>query len=349
MNNIEINPSGWVFGESQWLNALWGIIVLALIVLFFSSMKKSALRRFIDISLHESITGKRIAWTGVLRFLFMSSAIIAIVIGLARPQSDPREVEIESKGRDVVFLLDVSRSMLARDVAPNRLERAKLWINDLVDELHGDRVGLVAFAGSSTVVSPLTTDKLFFKLSLEELDTSSVAVGGTNIGDAIRRTMDLVFTNTDEASSGHRDIVLITDGEDQESLPVQAAQVAGDMGIRVIALGIGSRDGTLVPADPNSPTRSDQPVRSSLQSASLTQIAAATPGGVYLEVGTGTIDLAKVYKDLIAAADQKTIETTSTIQFQEQYMVVFAIALVLLLLEMLVLPTRERRKPCAAS
>lgn len=349
MESLNINASQWVFNSTQWFNALWGIPVLAIILFLFAKYRHASIRRFVDQPLQDSVIGKRILWTSLLRPTLMLIAITAIIFGLARPQSDPREIEIETKGRDVVFMIDVSRSMLARDVAPNRLERAKLWINDLVDELHGDRVGLVAFAGSSTVVSPLTTDKLFFKLALDELDTSAVPVGGTNIGDAIRRTMDMVFTGTDESELAHRDIVLITDGEDQESLPVQAAQVAGDKGIRIIALGIGSRDGTTVPADPNSPTQSNQQVVSSLQSASLTQIAAATPGGVYLEVGTGTIDLASVYRDLIAAAEQRTIETSTTMQFEERFMVLLGIALGALCIEMILLPTRERRKPCAAS
>ncbi len=349
MNAFGLDFSAWVFGEIAWLNALWGVAFFALVLFALAKFGRSTLDRFVDQPLQDAVVGQPIVWTGVVRGLILVVALACLVVGLARPQSDPREVEIESKGRDVVFLIDVSRSMLARDVAPNRLERAKLWINDLVDELHGDRVGLVAFAGSSTVVSPLTTDKLFFKMALDELDTSAVPVGGTNIGDAIRRTMDMVFTGTDEAEFAHRDIVLITDGEDQESLPVQAAQVAGEKGVRIIALGIGSRDGTEVPADPKNPSRSNEVVRSSLQSASLTQIAAATPGGVYLEVGTGTIDLATVYRDLIKAAEQRIIETTKTVQYQERYMVVFALALGLLLIEMFVLPSRERRKICVAS
>lgn len=346
MVNLGIHPSAWIFGEPGWFAAFWGVALLAVALVIASRLLRPRINRYVDPALQDAVIGRRRVWPGVLRTSLALLALSAIVVALARPQSDPQEVEVETKGRDVVFLLDVSRSMLARDVAPNRLDRAKLWINDLVDELHGDRVGLVAFAGSSTVVSPLTTDKLFFKLALEELDTSAVPRGGTNIGDAIRRTMDMVFTGDDKSEFAHRDIVLITDGEDQESLPVQAAQAAGAKGVRILALGIGSRDGSLVPADPNNPSGSNQQVRSSLQSASLTQIAAATPSGVYLEVGTGTIDLAKVYRDLIATAEQRTIETARTTQYKQRFMIMLWIALGLVTIEMLLIPTKTRSAPC---
>jgi len=347
MNGLGVSPSAWIFAQPRWFVTFWGVALLVLLLVLLAKRTRRRIDRYIDPSLQSAVLGRRLSWPSALRSTMLVLAISAVVVALARPQSDPREVEVETKGRDVVFLLDVSRSMLARDVAPNRLERAKLWINDLVDELHGDRVGLVAFAGSSAVVSPLTTDKLFFKLALEELDTSAVPRGGTNIGDAIRRTMNMVFTGDDRAEFAHRDIILITDGEDQESLPVQAAQAAGEKGVRIIALGIGSRDGSLVPADPNNPRGSNQQVRSSLQSASLTQITAATTGGVYLEVGTGTIDLATVYRDLIASAEQRTIETARTTQYQERFVVLLWIAFGLLCLEMLLIPTRTRRPPCA--
>ncbi len=337
---------GWVFGSDCWLHLLWALPVIGIVWFAASRAAESRLKRFADPQLQPLIIGQPIRWHAWCRSLLMLLALGALIIGIARPQSDPHEIDVELKGRDVVFLLDVSRSMLAQDVAPNRLERAKLWINDLADELKNDRVGLVAFAGSSAVISPLTTDKLFFKLALEELDTQAVPIGGTNIGDAIRRTMSMVFVGDDESMLAHRDIVLITDGEDQESLPVRAAQAAGENGVRIIALGIGSKEGTSVPADPMNPERANTNVRSRLESASLTQIAAATPDGVYLEVGTGTIDLAKVYRDLIAAADQRTIESSQSIQYSERFALLLWIAFGAIIIESAMLPAYGRRKPC---
>lgn len=336
--------TGWRFAEPQWLMLLWTLPVLAVLMLAVYIRSRRSIRRLGDRDRIDALLGTPRSWNTVLRVVICMLALASIILASARPQSDPREIEVDSKGRDVVFLIDVSRSMLARDVAPNRLEKTKLWIKDLVDELGGDRVGLVAFAGSSRVISPLTNDRLFFKLALEELTPESVQVGGTNIGDAIRRTMELVFPELGEGENGaYRDIVLISDGEDQDSLPVEAARRAGAEGVRIIALGIGSDKGALIQSSDEQGQRSM--VRSKLESTTLRQIAAASPGGVYLEVGTGTIDLAQVYQDLIASADQRTLETASTVKYTERFMVFLAAGIALIMLDLLAIPTRTRRAP----
>lgn len=338
----------WRLAEPHWLMALWALPVLALIQLFLASRTRRAQRRVGDQDLIDSLLGPIRSWNSRLRTLVTLLAMALITLAVARPQSDPREIEVETKGRDVVFMLDVSRSMLASDVAPNRLEKAKLWINDLVDQLGGDRVALVGFAGSSTVASPLTNDRLFFKLALEELTHDSVLVGGTNIGDAIRRTLDLVIpTDSETNESSFVDIVLISDGEDQDSLPIEAARNAGTRGVRIIALGIGSEKGAQVPETTQGTSNASRtgPVRSKLESQTLRDIAAASPGGVYLEVATGTIDLAQVYEDLIASADQRQMDTSTTTKYTERYMLFLAAGMILIAVDLLIIPTRIRRAP----
>lgn len=332
---------GWRFANPQWLLALWALPVLGLgmILILYRSFRVE--RRLGDAEIIDANLGRRRSWNTWARVLALTLGLGLIVVSIARPQSDPEEVEVETKGRDIVFLLDVSRSMLAEDVAPNRLERSKLWINDLVSELKGDRVGLVAYAGSSSVVCPLTSDRMFFRLALEELSPASVLIGGTNIGDAIRRTMELVFPeSSDEFASGYRDLIIISDGEDQESLPVAAARQASERGVRIITIGIGSDKGAVISSDRNNP-RAER-VRSRLESETLRDIARVSPGGVYLEVGTGTIDLALVYQDLISNADQRTMDTASTTKFTERYPFFLAAGMILILLDQLVIPTRTR-------
>jgi Ca-activated chloride channel family protein len=335
---------GWRFGAPEWLSALWALPVLGAIMLFFALRAIRAQRRLGDRVLIDSMLGRARSWNAWLRTLVVLTGLAFIIMAVARPQSNPEEIQVDTEGRDVVFMLDVSRSMLASDVAPNRLEKAKLWINDLVDQLGGDRVGLVAFAGSSTVACPLTNDRLFFKLALEELGPQSVLVGGTNIGDAIRRTNDLVFPEAgDEEQRGFRDLVLISDGEDQESLPVEAARQAAARGVRIIAIGIGSDKGALIETNRNNP-RSDV-VRSRLESRTLREISLASPGGVYLEVGTGTIDLAQVYRDLIGSAEQRTLDTATSYKFTERFPFFLAVGIALIVLDLVVIPTRVRRAP----
>ncbi len=339
-----LSGESWRFAEPRWLLLLWSPPVLAALMLLIAHRSRRAQRRLGDREIIDSLMGRSRSWNTRLRVFVLTAGLSLIILAVARPQSDPREIEVETKGRDVVFMLDVSRSMLARDVAPTRLDKAKLWINDLVDELGGDRFALVGFAGSSTVASPLTNDRLFFKLALEELSPESVVVGGTNIGDALRRTMEMVFPESEsEIEGNYRDLVIISDGEDQESLPVQAARSAGSRGIRIIAIGIGSDKGALVPTDRDRGSSSS--VRSRLESKTLRDIASATPGGVYLEVGTGTIDLAQVYRDLIASADQRTMDTTSATKYTERYMLFLAAGMILIGCELVLIPTRTRRAP----
>ena len=325
------------FGEPGWVMAAWGVVVLVLLGLVAARMRVRAAVRFADADRLPAMLGRRRRVLGWVRGAAMVVGLGLIVLATMRPRSNPHQETTDAMGRAIVFLVDVSRSMMVRDVAPNRLERAKLWISDLVAEVKTDRVGLVAFAGSSSVRSPLTTDRLFFDLALEELSPEVVDVGGTNIGDAIRRCMDMVFYDLEDSeTASHRDIILITDGEDQESLPIEAARAAGAAGIRILALGIGSDAGAQVVDEQNRPVkRNGAVVRSRLDSRALSQIATATPGGAYLEIGTGDIDLAQVYQELIARGDQAVLGSASVTRWDERYAVALAPGLVLVMIEML--------------
>tara|TARA_R110002072_G_scaffold42064_21_gene118856 strand:+ start:115320 stop:116399 length:1080 start_codon:yes stop_codon:yes gene_type:complete len=335
----------WRFAQPQWLWLALAGPALALLILILGFLSKRKTRRIADSAMLGSIVGRSRRWNTWAHAALVMLAVCSMAVAVAQPESDPREVELESRGRDVVFLVDVSRSMLARDVAPSRLEKSKLWINDLVDELGSDRVGLVAFAGSSSVLSPLTTDRMFFQLALEELSPETVTLGGTNIGDAIRKTMEMVYVEDQvDTQQSYRDLVLISDGEDQESLPLEAARLAGQQGVRIIAIGIGSTKGAAVPANPDSnDSNAGRPVQSKLESATLQGIAAASPGGVYLEVGTGTIDLAQVYQELIASADQRTIDTSSQVEYTQRFMYFIAGALILIMIDTLLVPSSTRK------
>jgi len=304
----------WRFAEPVWLSAAAGVLLVPLLVMAVRRLGERRLARFADRDRLDALVGPIRRWPTVVRCVLGAGACLLIALGLARPQSDPTEIETERTGRNVIFLLDVSRSMLATDVAPNRLDRAKLWINDLISELRGDQFALVAFAGSSTVIAPLTSDRSFFRMALEEVSPESVSRGGTNIGDAIRRTTELLIPpgrGGDGARVMH-DLFLITDGEDQESLPVEAARAAGLRGVRIIAIGIGSPEGAMIEAR-------ESAVRTRLDISTLREIAEATPGGVFLPVGTGTVDLARLYRDLIASADQESLEQATMIRYTERF------------------------------
>ncbi len=271
-------------------------------------------------------------------------ALILIIIALARPAWQQKPTTVKRQGRDVVFLLDVSRSMLAEDLSPNRLERAKLAIMDCVERLQGDRVSLVAFAGSAKVRCPLTLDYGFFRQMLERISTDMEVKGGTNIGDTLRLVQRDVFDNQVKA---YKDIILITDGEDHDSFPVNAAEAVGDEGIRLIVIGLGDeRRGQPIPVVDEQGRRKHltyegKEVASMLDAETLRKIALATPGGRYLPVATGTIDLGQVYMDLIAGDAKRELAEETIENFDEKFQYFLAAALFLLLVEMLFTPARK--------
>jgi Ca-activated chloride channel homolog len=330
----------------EMLYLLWIIPLLIAVYVYAWQKRRQALSAFIDTSLLKRITISvsyvRRRWKAILLCL----AVTFIVFALTRPGWNPKPKTIERQGRDLVFLLDVSKSMLAEDLAPNRLERAKLAISDCVESLQGDRVALVAFAGTSAVKCPLTLDYGFFGMMLENISVNSIARGGTMIGDAIRKVMDDVF---DDQEKKYKDVILITDGEDHDSFPVEAAKQAGERGIRLIAIGLGDEnEGKRIPITDENGHKTfakyqGQEIWSRLDADTLRKMVNATPGGKYLNVATQTIDLGEVYLNLVASAEKKDLESKTIKQYEEKFQIFLVIAFVCLSIEMLI--TDRIRKP----
>lgn len=345
------------FGEPGWLLGLWLVPLLAAVLLIAALVRRAALRRFAETRLLPLLNrgvspGRRIA-----KATLALGALACATVALARPQWDPEPVEVQGQGRDVCFIVDVSRSMLAQDGPdggadrPSRLERAKLWMKDVAHTLSGDRVGLVAFAGTSVVKCPLTQDYGFFQLVVDDLSPSSVSRGGTMIGDAVRLAIDEVFDLANAPAKGeegkaperrYRDIILITDGEDQGSLPVAAAERAGELGIRIITIGIGSPEGEKIPYTDDQGRQKfvlDQdgkPVITRLDAKTLKKMALATPNGSFLDVGDGTIELDKVYRQLVQEAEHNRETKGKTMRYHEGFQYFLIAALALLMVESLV-------------
>ena len=246
-------------------------------------------------------------------------------------------------GRDIAIVLDVSRSMLAEDLKPNRLERARLAISDLVDQLEGDRVALLAFAGSTAVKCPLTQDYGFFRAMLDDVGVETVGRGGTLIGDALRKVMGEVFSDN---LKRYKDIILITDGEDQDSFPIEAAKEIGDRGVRLIAIGLGDEnEGQRIPTTNEKGERTflryqGKEIWSRLDADTLRKMVDATPGGRYINVATGTFDLGSIYQNLVASAEKKELESQTVRRYEEKFQIFLGVALLLLLVELLI---SERR------
>jgi len=328
------------------LYLLWFLPVLFGLFLYSAGRRKQILEQFIGTGLQQklvSVNPVRRRWKATL----LLTGFFLLIIGLARPAWNLQQTTVKRTGRDVVFVLDVSKSMLAEDLAPNRLERAKLAIADVIDTLQGDRVSLVAFAGTAAIKCPLTLDYGFFRMMLENISTESISRGGTMIGDAIRSVLDQVL---DSQEKQFKDIVLITDGEDHESFPLEAAKEAAAKGIRLFIVGLGDEnEGRRIPVTDASGHRTflqykGQEVWSRLDADTLRQMALATPGGRYLNVSTGTIDLGAVYLQLIGSADKKELEEETIDKYEEKFQIFIGIAFLLLAIEALV-SERRRKEP----
>ena len=327
----------------EMLYLLWAIPVLAGVLAYAARRRKRALLRFAEAGLLREINTTASSSRRFGKAVILMAAFALAVVALARPAWNPVEEKVERRGRDVVFVLDVSRSMLAEDLAPNRLERAKLAIQDGLERMQGDRAALVVFAGNAVVKCPLTHDYGFLRMALEDVSPESVSRGGTLIGDAIRTVMSQLFDNQ---ARGFRDVVLITDGEDQESYPVEAAEQLGKLDVRLIAVGLGDENqGQRIPVTGQDGQRrfltyEGQEVWSRLDAQTLRRMVDATPGGRYLNVATGAIDFGDVYLSLISGAGRTELGTETLRLYEEKFQIFLTLAFLLLCLEV-VLPERR--------
>ena len=332
----------------QMLHLLWLIPLFAAFYIYAMYRRRQSLATFAESDLLKQININ----TSSTRRRWKAGVIIAavglIVFALTRPGWNMKPKTIERTGRDVVFILDVSKSMLADDLKPNRLEHAKLAIRDCIERLEGDRVALVAFAGTAAVKCPLTLDYGFFRMMLEDISINSIARGGTMIGDAVWKTLDEVF---DDLEKKYKDIILITDGEDHDSFPQEAAAEAGERGIRIIAIGLGDeQQGRRIPITEASGRRTflqnkdQQEVWTKLDADTLRAMVNTTPGGQYYNVATDAIDLGDVYEKVIAQAEAKALQAKTIEQYEEKYQIFIALSFGLLCIEMAISERKRRIK-----
>ena len=334
--------------EALWL-LVWAVPLLGLAYVYGFWRKRAALKLFADGALLARVNGRVSLVRQVVKAVLLLAAAVALVMALFRPAWlwNPHSKTMVRKGRDLVVLLDVSRSMLARDNQanrPSRLARAQLAVEDLLDELEGDRVALVAFAGGRKLVCPLTHDYGFARLALREVDTESVRKGGSLVGDALRMATKEIF---EEAGDNYRDIVLFTDGEDHDSYVLEAAAEAGEKGIRIFAFGLGDKErGSRIQVSDVDGRKvflqyGDEQVWSKLNYGLLAAAAQATPGGRYFEVGTGAVDLPDIYRNHINAGEQKELDSAAVVVYDEAFQILLGLALVLLMVEAMI---SERKK-----
>lgn len=319
------------------VTALFGLAIVPLVAVLMwrgAAWRRRALARFGDPALirqlSRSVNHRARAWkaVGLLAVLGLS------VVALARPQFGSRVETVRREGMDIVVALDLSTSMLAEDMAPNRLQRSKLEIQRLIERLDGDRIGLIAFAGQAFVQSPLTSDYGAARLFLNAMDTDLVPVQGTDLGAALALALD-AFS---DAPVEERIIIAVTDGEDHEGGIAPAVERALEAGVTIYTVGVGSTDGVPIPeydagGRPAGFKRDEDGavITTRLDETTLRQIALRTGGQLYRSTPEAS-ELTALIEE-IAALGGREIDAREVTQFEEQFQIFLGAAILLLFLE----------------
>jgi len=332
------------FAEPQWLYAAAAVVVSLLALVALDRRGGRALERLVGSALQPRLVSRPTALRRRLRLALLGLSALSLVVALMRPQWGVEFVKSPQIGAEIMIAIDVSRSMLAEDVAPNRLGRAKAEIRDLLTFLDGDQVGLIAFAGRASVVCPLTPDFGFVRMVLDGLGPHTVSRGGTRLEEPIRKAT-AGFGSSGDLS---RVILLITDGEDHDSFPVDAAKEAAEQGIRILAIGFGDENGSpIILSDPETGARTTlrdadgQPVQSRLDGDLLRELALVTEGA-YVPAGTGVLDLEGIFSAHIRPLMRATGEERGRSIRKDAFQWAILLALIALLGSVATFATRLR-------
>ena len=337
-----METSALTFARPEWLHALWLLPLGAALFWWAEQRRRALISRIVAPKLRSLLAGSTSPFRRWLRAACVLGALGLLAVTLAGPQLGYDTLEVPHRGRDVIIAMDVSRSMLATDVAPTRLQRAKLLAEDLVGELGSDRLGLVAFAGSAFLQAPLTLDHGAVLAAVDELDTDLIPKGGTNIAAAIRACEEAFG----KAEGFSRAIVIISDGEELDADGLEAARQAGAAGIRIFTVGVGSEEGSEIPLGPGEFVRdqSGKVVQSRLDAARMREIAEVT-GGFYVPLDEDAARLLST--DGIGRMQEVEMSASASRRPIERYQWPLGVAVALLCLQALV--GERRRRPFAVA
>lgn len=307
--------------------------------------KRSLYEEFADLGIIDRLAPNLNQKRAYLKAVVISMAFFIFVIVLSRPQFGRKVIALKRSGIDLIIAVDTSLSMLAEDMKPNRLERAKMEISNLMDILRGDQIGIIVFAGEAFTQCPLTLDYDAAKMFLEIIDTKSVSQSGTNLGKAILQAMG----SYPKGQKKYKAMILLTDGEDHDGNSINMAENAASEGIKIYTIGIGNAAGEPIPLrDGNGKItgykkdNSGQMVLSKLDEATLRDIASKTGGKYYRSSNTG-IELEKIYKE-ISSMEKKEFEDKLGVRYEDRYQYLLVIILFLLIIEFLIIERKKTKK-----
>ena len=327
------------FEEPTYLYLLLLLPFLAAFYLYSNYRRRKAIRKFGDPVLMAQLMPDVSKYRPDVKFWLVFAAIALFAVLLARPQFGSKLETVKRQGVEVMIALDISNSMLAQDVQPSRLEKAKRLVAQLVDKMENDKVGMIVFAGDAFTQLPITSDYISAKMFLESINPSLISKQGTAIGAAI----NLATRSFTPQEGVGRAVIVITDGENHEGGAVEAAKAAAEKGIQVSVLGVGMPDGAPIPVEGTNDFRRDRDgnvVVTRLNEQMCQEIAQAGDG-IYVRVDNSNA-AQKVIAQEINKMAKADVETQVYTEFNEQFQAVAWIILLLLLAEMLIL---ERKNP----
>src|SRR6266496_1137687 len=325
------------FGAPEWL---WGLLLIPFLIALFVRAERLGLRRlqeFVSARLLPQLAGTVNRPRRIAKFGLQLLGLSLVVVSLAQPRWSYTFQDVKRKGLDLLIAVDTSRSMLSNDVQPNRLERVKLAVQDLINELQGDRVGLIAFAGRAFLQAPLTIDYDAVVEAINDLDTKSIPEGGTNISSAIA----LAMQSFGKSATGNRALIIFTDGEELSGDAIKTAKEAADAGVRIFTVGVGTPQGSLIPVTGDDgqtafvKDSAGQVVKSKLDDKRLGEIAQAT-GGFYVHLENGPRTMRQIQSEGLIKMQAAEMDVRLSRRSIERYEWPLDAALIALALSILV-------------
>lgn len=311
------------------------LLVIAFLFLIFWKRKKQ--KQFAEHTLFKKLIPNTSIFKSIVKCILWSLTIFCITIALVNPKFGTKLETVKREGVDIVFAVDVSKSMLAEDIAPNRIEKSKQLVTQIVNNLASDRVGIIAYAGQAYPQLPITTDYASAKMFLQNMNTNMLSSQGTAISDAI----ELATTYFNDDAQTNRILVIISDGEDHSENAVEAAALAAKEGIKIFTIGVGKTEGAPIPIKRNGiiesykKDRQGETVITKLNDVILREVA-ANANGKYIS-GANTKKVVDEVKETLLAMDKKEFETKQYTEFSHQFQWFLGFGLFFLLIDVLVL------------
>ena len=322
--------------EKKYLYLLIILPLVVLIFLFNLYWKRKKQREFGDLEMVKKLSPESSVFKPVLKVSVLILALLGLILGLVNPKIGTKMETVKREGIDIVFAVDVSKSMLAEDIAPNRLDKSKQIVSQIINQLGSDRIGIVAYAGSAFPVLPITTDYSVAKMFLQSMNTDMVSSVGTSFNEAIK----LSSTYFDDKKTSKL-LIMISDGEDHNEGAEEAAEEANKLGIKIITIGVGTEKGGTIPLKRNGiiegfkKDNNNEVVITKLVPESLTAIAKATKGG-YVN-GNNTKEVLEYVKNALDNIQKTEFEATEMADFQSQFQWFLGFAFLLLFVDVFLL------------